>query len=116
MATARLPAFLADASALVEAAQGRRLSLSGDGGDGKGCVIVAAPEGVAPVSSTSSFARAMSPRRSDLAVALGGAFGASYGIDFVDLDHCRASAKCDVMSAVKAMRVQKGVMISGKVL
>ncbi len=118
--TSRLPAFIADASALVAAhGAGGRLSLYGHVGDGNVHFNVVAPEGAEPSGYKSWFAREVSPRIYDLAVAMGGAFGAEYGIGVVKLDlldRYGDPAKIAVMRAVKAALDPKGIMNPGKVV
>ncbi|WP_029006344.1 FAD-binding oxidoreductase [Azorhizobium doebereinerae] len=118
--TTRLPAFIREASAVVARfSEGGRLSIYGHVGDGNVHFNVVAPLGAEPARYKPWFEREVSPRLYDLAVAMGGSFGAEYGIGVVKLDlldRYGDPAKVAMMRAVKAALDPKGIMNPGKVV
>ncbi|WP_018391090.1 FAD-binding oxidoreductase [Ancylobacter sp. FA202] len=118
--TSALPAFITQASALVEAhSAGGRLSIYGHVGDGNVHFNVVAPVGVDPAGYKPWFEREVSPRIYDLAVAMGGSFGAEYGIGTVKLDlldRYGDPAKLHMMRALKAALDPANLMNPGKVV
>ncbi|TDT96740.1 FAD/FMN-containing dehydrogenase [Azorhizobium sp. AG788] len=118
--TSRLPAFVKEASALVEAhSEGGRLSIYGHVGDGNVHFNVVAPVGAVPATYKAWFEREVSPRIYDLAVAMGGSFGAEYGIGRVKLDlldRYGNPAKIALMRAIKTAVDPKNILNPGKVV
>lgn len=115
-----LPAFITDASALVEThSTGGRLSIYGHVGDGNVHFNVVAPEGTEPATYKPWFEREVSPRIYDLAVAMGGSFGAEYGIGVVKLDlldRYGDPAKRHMMRALKVALDPANILNPGKVV
>jgi FAD/FMN-containing dehydrogenase len=118
--TSALPAFITRASALVEEqGAGGRLSIYGHVGDGNVHFNVVAPVGAEPAVYKPWFEREVSPRLYDLAVAMGGSFGAEYGIGTVKLDlldRYGDKAKLHMMRALKAALDPANLMNPGKVV
>ncbi|MPT21639.1 MAG: FAD-binding oxidoreductase, partial [Starkeya sp.] len=118
--TSALPAFITRASALVEEqGAGGRLSIYGHVGDGNVHFNVVAPVGAEPAIYKPWFEREVSPRLYDLAVAMGGSFGAEYGIGTVKLDlldRYGDKAKLSMMRALKAALDPANIMNPGKVV
>lgn len=118
--TSALPAFITRASALVEEhGTGGRLSIYGHVGDGNVHFNVVAPVGAEPAIYKPWFEREVSPRIYDLAVAMGGSFGAEYGIGTVKLDlldRYGDKAKLSMMRALKAALDPANIMNPGKVV
>ncbi|GAB4065192.1 FAD-binding oxidoreductase [Ancylobacter sonchi] len=118
--TSVLPAFIADASAIVEEhGAGGRLSIYGHVGDGNVHFNVVAPAGAEPGQYKPWLEREVSPRIYDLAVAMGGSFGAEYGIGVVKLDlldRYGDPAKLHMMRAIKSALDPAGIMNPGKVV
>ncbi len=109
-----------EASALVEAhSEGGRLSIYGHVGDGNVHFNVVAPVGAVPATYKAWFEREVSPRIYDLAVAMGGSFGAEYGIGRVKLDlldRYGNPAKIALMRAIKTAVDPKNILNPGKVV
>lgn len=118
--TSALPDFITRASALVEEhGAGGRLSIYGHVGDGNVHFNVVAPVGAEPAVYKPWFEREVSPRVYDLAVAMGGSFGAEYGIGTVKLDLLERygnPAKLSLMRALKAALDPANIMNPGKVV
>ncbi|MCB4767921.1 FAD-binding oxidoreductase [Ancylobacter sp. Lp-2] len=118
--TSVLPAFITEASAIVAThGAGGRLSIYGHVGDGNVHFNVVAPVEAEPGSYKSWLEREVSPRVYDLAVAMGGSFGAEYGIGVVKLDlldRYGDPAKLHMMRAIKAALDPAGIMNPGKVV
>ncbi|TCK28371.1 FAD/FMN-containing dehydrogenase [Ancylobacter aquaticus] len=118
--TSALPSFISQASALVEThGAGGRLSIYGHVGDGNVHFNVVAPAGADPAGYKPWFEREVSPRVYDLAVTMGGSFGAEYGIGIVKLDLLERygdPAKLHMMRALKAALDPANLMNPGKVV
>jgi len=118
--TSALPAFITQASGLVEEhGAGGRLSIYGHVGDGNVHFNVVAPVGAEPAVYKPWFEREVSPRVYDLAVAMGGSFGAEYGIGTVKLDlldRYGDKAKLSLMRTLKAALDPANLMNPGKVV
>lgn len=118
--TSALPDFITRASALVEThGAGGRLSIYGHVGDGNVHFNVVAPQGADPSVYKPWFEREVSPSVYDLAVAMGGSFGAEYGIGIVKLDlldRYGDPAKLTMMRALKAALDPANLMNPGKVV
>ncbi len=118
--TSVLPAFITEASALVAAhGAGGRLSIYGHVGDGNVHFNVVAPAGVEPAGYKIWLEAEVSPRLYDLAVGMGGSFGAEYGIGVVKLDlldRYGDPAKRHMMRALKAALDPANIMNPGKVV
>ncbi|MGU3494567.1 FAD-binding oxidoreductase [Xanthobacteraceae bacterium A53D] len=118
--TSRLPEFIERASHLVVAhSRGARLSIYGHVGDGNVHFNAVSPEGADPATYKPWFEREVSPRIHDLAVEMGGSFGAEYGIGTVKLDlldQYGDPAKLSLMRKVKAALDPQGIMNPGKVV
>lgn len=118
--TSVLPAFITEASAIVAThGAGGRLSIYGHVGDGNVHFNVVSPQGVEPGSYKPGFEREVSPRIYDLAVAMGGSFGAEYGIGVVKLDlldRYGDPAKLHMMRTIKAALDPANILNPGKVV
>lgn len=118
MPTARQPAVISDASDLGVAYGAGGCPSPAMGATARG-PSTGWPRRARRRRATHPGSRAVSPRLCDLAVTLGGAFGAAYGIGVMALDLLDRSgdpAKCAVMRAVKAALGPKGILKSVKVV
>jgi FAD/FMN-containing dehydrogenase len=116
---ARIPAFIASASAALDAIAAHRLSVFGHVGDGNLHFNVLSAAGDDPAGFEAGAAEALSECVHTRAIELGGSFSAEHGVGVLkiaELERFKSPQALAAMRALKRALDPRGTMNPGKVL